>query len=59
MTQEYDIEAITAKIRALRENAEELKQLAAGIPTVDKNVDRILANVRMLEVNISEVVDVL
>jgi len=59
MTQEYDLERMTAKIRALRENAEELKKLSTGMPAVEKNVDRILANVRMLEVNVSELTDVI
>ena len=42
------------KISALRKNAEELKGVSGGIPAVDKNADRILANVRMLEININE-----
>jgi hypothetical protein len=54
MAQEYDIKGMTAKIRALRRNAEALKDISDGIPAVDKNADRILANVKMLEINISD-----
>ena len=58
MTQQYDIKAMAAKVRALRRNAEALKEISGGIPTVDRNADRILAGVRMLEINISDVVAV-
>jgi hypothetical protein len=58
MTEQYDIKAMAAKVRALRRNAEALKEISGGIPTVDRNADRILAGVRMLEINISDVVAV-
>lgn len=52
MAQQYDIKQMVAKIKALRENAESLKEISGGIPAVDKNADRILANVKMLEIEI-------
>jgi hypothetical protein len=58
MTQEYDIKAMAAKIKALRTNAEALKEISGGIPAVDRNVVRILASVRMLEVDISDALKV-
>jgi hypothetical protein len=58
MTQQYDIKAMVAKIKALRKNAEALKEISGGIPAVDKNADRILANVKMLEINISDVAEI-
>jgi hypothetical protein len=57
MTQEYDIKGMVTKIEALRRNAEALKEISGGIPAVEKNADRILANVKMLEINISDVAD--
>jgi hypothetical protein len=54
MAQEYDIKGMVIKIKALRKNAESLKEISGGIPAVDKNADRILANVRMLEIDISD-----
>ena len=59
MTQEYDMKAMVTKIKALRRNAEALKEIAGDFPTVIKNCDRILADVRMLEINISDAADVL
>jgi hypothetical protein len=59
MAQEYDIKAMVAKVRALRRNAEALKEISGGIQAVDRNADRILAGVRMLEININEVASVL
>ncbi|MBN1176144.1 MAG: hypothetical protein JXA51_00545 [Dehalococcoidales bacterium] len=59
MAEEYDIKGMVVKIRALRENAEELKKISGGIPTVDRNVNRILACVKMLEISISDAAEVL
>jgi len=59
MAQEYDIKGMVTKIRALRRNAEALKEICGDFPTVIKNADRILADVRMLEININDVADVL
>jgi len=59
MTQEYDIKSMVTKIKALRRNAESLKEIAGDFPTVVKNCDRILADVRMLEINIIDAADVL
>lgn len=59
MVEEYDIKGMDDKIRTLRQVATELKAMSGGIPTVDRNVDRILASVKMLEINFSGVVDIL
>ena len=54
MAQEYDIKGMITEIKALRRHAEALKGVSGGIPAVDKNADRILANVKMLEIEISD-----
>ncbi|OGO02141.1 MAG: hypothetical protein A2Y90_03040 [Chloroflexi bacterium RBG_13_52_12] len=59
MTQEYNVKGMVVKIKALRKNAEALKEISGGIPAVDKNADRILANVRMLEIDISDAAEIL
>jgi len=59
VAQEYDIKGMAEKIRALRQNATELKAMSGGIQAVDRNVDRILASVRMLEISVVDAVDVL
>jgi hypothetical protein len=53
MSEQYDIKGMATRIRALRRNAEALKEISGGIPAVDKNADRILACVKMLEIDIS------
>ena len=45
------------RIKAIRKAVQELKTLSGGIPAVDRNTDRILASVKMLEINISDIVD--
>ena len=59
MTQEYDIKGMATKIKALRKTATDLKEMGSGIQAIDRNVDRILANVRMLEIDVSEVAGIL
>ncbi|MCK4863288.1 MAG: hypothetical protein KAS25_03280 [Dehalococcoidales bacterium] len=58
MAKEYDIKGMAEKIKALRKDAEELKEISGGIQAVDRNADRILANVKMLEISISEVAEI-
>jgi len=41
-------------IQRLRQSAEELKEISVDIQAVQRNVDRILANTKMLELNISD-----
>jgi hypothetical protein len=58
MTQDFDIKGMAEKIRTLRENAEALQEICGGIPAVMKNCDRILADIRILEANISDLVEI-
>jgi hypothetical protein len=58
MTEEYDIKAMAEIIRSLRQDTEKLKEIGAGMPVVQKNADRILADIRMLEININDVVEI-
>ena len=59
MGQEYDIKGMAEKIQAIKETATELKHISGGIQAVDKNVDRILASVKMLEINISDIASII
>jgi hypothetical protein len=59
MEQEYNIKGMAEKIQAIKETATELKQVSGGIQAVDRNVDRILASVKMLEINISDITDII
>jgi prefoldin subunit 5 len=56
---EYKIEDMTKKIQALKQTATELKRISGGIQAVDRNVDRILASIKMLEINISDVMGII
>jgi hypothetical protein len=47
---------IDSKIQLIKETARELKTLGAEIPAIDRNIVRILASVKMLEINFSDLV---
>ncbi|MBN1161340.1 MAG: hypothetical protein JXA17_05295 [Dehalococcoidales bacterium] len=59
MAQDYNIKEMVNIIKALRKNAESLKDISGGIPAVVINADRILADVRMLEIDISDAAEIL
>ena len=59
MVQEYDVKGMSDKIQVLKRHAMELKEMSGGIQAVDRNIDRILVNIRMLELNISDVAEMI
>ena len=52
-----EIKKMGTRISAIKKAAQELKELSGGIPAVDRNVERILASVKMLEINVSDVLE--
>jgi uncharacterized protein YukE len=54
MTVEYDVKKMAAKIKEIRKAAEELQELGGDIEAVNKNLVRLLASTKMLELNISD-----
>ncbi len=56
---EYRIKEIAQKIEALKRGAIELKKMSGGIQAIDRNVDRILASIKMLEININDLASIL
>ena len=54
-----EIKKLDTRIKAIKKAAQELKALSGKIPAVDRNTARILASVKMLEINISDVKDLL
>jgi hypothetical protein len=54
-----EIKKLDTRIQAIKKAAQELKALSRKIPAVDRNTARILASVKMLEINISDVKDLL
>ena len=59
MIDKKKIEEMDARIKLIRKTAEELTATCEGIEAVKKNVVRLLASTRMLELNISDVKDLL
>ncbi len=57
MAELIDLEGIDEKIQGMKEAAQELKEMSKSIPALDRNVLRILASIKMLEINISDVLD--
>ena len=56
MPQKTDTKEIDSKIRSLKKNAEELNQMAEDFPALARNTARILASIKMLEINITDLV---
>jgi len=54
-----ELRKIDTRIKVIKKAAQELKELSGGIPAVDRNAERILASVKMLEINISDVKDLI
>jgi archaellum component FlaC len=55
MVESYQLKEMAEKIQAIKEAATELQNISDGIQAVKRNVDRILASVKMLEINISDI----
>jgi hypothetical protein len=58
MIESYYVKEMAEKIQAIKEAATELQNISGGIQAVNRNVDRILASVKMLEMNISDILGI-
>ena len=56
MTQN-DLKKIDEKIQVMKSTAEELHRLGDNFPALSRNSVRILASIKMLEINISDLVE--
>ena len=52
-----ELRKIDTRIKTIKKAAQELKELSVEFPAVDRNTARILASVKMLEINISDLID--
>jgi hypothetical protein len=52
-----ELKRIDTRIKAIKKAAQELRDLSGGIQAIDRNVSRILASVKMLEINVSDLLD--
>ncbi len=55
MEKKYDISKLDEKIKTLRKIAEEIKEAGSEIEAVKRNINRVLASTKMLEINICDV----
>jgi len=55
--QQFDLDEIDSKIQLMRRTAEELAQAGKNFPAIARNIVRISAGIKMLEINISDVVE--
>jgi hypothetical protein len=52
-----DIEEINARIQLLKKTAEDLNRIGEDFPALTRNIVRIMASIKMLEINVSDIVD--
>ena len=56
MGRQIDLVEVDNKIQLMKKNAEELSRMADQFPALARNMARILASIKMLEINISDIV---
>ncbi len=57
MAREIDLHEINDKIQLMKKTAEDLNRIGDDFPAIARNTVRILASVKMLEINISDLVE--
>ena len=55
MTHMIDLAKIDAKIQAIKNMTEDLSQMADDFPALAKTTARMLANIKMMELNVSDI----
>jgi len=57
MMTQIDLKKIDEKIQVMKSTAEELNRLGDNFPALARNSVRILASIKMLEINVSDLVE--
>ena len=57
MDYQADLNEINDKIQLMKKTAQELNRFGEDFPSIARNTSRILASVKMLELNISDLVE--
>jgi len=57
MALQIDLHEINDKIQLMKKTAEELNRIGEDFPAIARNTVRILASVKMLEINVSDLVE--
>jgi ribosomal protein L16/L10AE len=55
MEKKFDINKLDEKIKVLRKVAEEIREDGKDIEAVKRNINRVLASTKMLEINVCDV----
>lgn len=58
-TAEIDVKELGALIAEVREKVERIMEISGGLQCVDRNCDRVLASLTMLEINVCDVLEFL
>ena len=53
------IKEMVGKIALIRKEVQALKTMSGGNQSVDRNVDRILSSIKMLEINVTDAAEIL
>jgi len=54
---QFDLNEIDAKIQMMKKTAAELARAGEDFPAIARNIVRISAGIKMLEINISDIVE--
>jgi hypothetical protein len=57
MAQKIDLNKINEKIQLIKKTVRDLNQMGGDFPAIARNTVRILASVKMLEINVSDLVE--
>jgi len=57
MAPQIDLHEINDKIQLMKKTAEDLNRIGEDFPAIARNTVRILASVKMLEINVSDLVE--
>lgn len=57
MSEKLDLKEMDARIKAMKKSAEQLRTMAEDFPALYRNTSRVLASIKMLELNLSDLVD--
>jgi len=55
MAKNIDLKELDSRIQSMKKTAEELRQMGEEFPALYRNISRVLASIKMLELNISDV----
>ena len=57
MTQQTELAEMNDKIQTMKKAALELQDMANQFPSVSRNLSRLLSSIKMLELNVSDILD--